>query len=118
MPAAPDVRRAVLDLWATVTSPQVSRCQRMYVEAAALGLFGREPYATVVRDSNRVWVEAVADRLVAAGTPRERAERAVALLDAALTGFLLDLPLDAGDTVAAQAVRDLADAVAVIAEGP
>jgi AcrR family transcriptional regulator len=117
MPAAPDVRRAVLDLWATMTSPQVSRCQRMYVEAAALGLFGREPYATVVRDSNRVWVDAVADRLVAAGTPRDRAERAVALLDAALTGFLLDLPLDAGDTVAAQAVRDLADAVAVIAEG-
>lgn len=112
---ASDVRRAVLDLWAMVTSPRLARCQRMYVEAAALGLFGKEPYATVVREANRVWVAAVADHLVASGTPRDRATRAVALLDAALMGFQLDLPLDAGDAVQEQAVRDLADAVAAIA---
>ena len=112
---AQDVRRAVLDLWDLVTSPQVARCQRTYVEAAALGLFGQEPYAGVVREANRVWVAAVAVHLVASGTPRDRATRAVALLDAAMMGFLLDLPLDAGDPVQGQAVRDLADAVAAIA---
>lgn len=115
LPAAPDVRRAVLGLWQAVLSPRLARCQRMYVEAAALGLFGREPYATVVREANAVWVAAVADHLVASGTPRARAPRAVALLDAALMGFQLDLPLDAGDPVQEQAVRDLADAVATIA---
>jgi AcrR family transcriptional regulator len=117
LPPSPDVRTAVLDLWAAVTSPRLDRCQRMYVEAAALGLLGREPYASVVREANEVWTAAVADHLVASGTPRERARRAVALLDATLMGFQLDLPLDAGDPVLAQAVQDLADAVAAIAGG-
>ena len=95
---------------------RLARCQRMYVEAAALGLFGREPYATrgaggqrgVGRGGRRP-----PGRLRA--RPRERARRAVALLDAALMGFQLDLPLDAGDPVLEQAVLDLADAVAAIA---
>jgi AcrR family transcriptional regulator len=115
LPAAPDVRRAVLDLWALLVTPPVAQCQRTYVEAAALGLFGLEPYASVVRAANVLWVQAVADHLVASGTPRDRAGRAVALLDAALTGFALDLPLDRGDPVQAQAVQDLADAVDRIA---
>ena len=109
------VRTAVLDLWRVVASPPLDRCQRLYVEAAALGLLGREPYATVVREANEVWVAAVADHMVKSGTPPERSRRAVALLDAALMGFQLDLPLDAGDPVQEQAVEDLADAVAAIA---
>lgn len=117
LPAAPDVRRAVLDLWTEVTTSPVAACQRMYVEAAALGLFGQEPYASVVREANRVWVRALADHLVAAGADVASAARAVALLDAALTGFQLDLPLDAGDPLQEQAVSDLADAVAGIAAG-
>jgi AcrR family transcriptional regulator len=115
LPASRDVRTAVLDLWAAVTSPRLARCQRMYVEAAALGLFGREPYASVVREANEVWVAAVAAHLVASGTPPGLSRRAVALLDAALMGFQLDLPLDAGDPLLDQAVEDLADAVAAIA---
>lgn len=115
LPPAPDVHTAVLELWKAVTSPRIDRCQRMYVEAAALGLFGREPYASVVREANQVWVAAVADYLVASGMPRAQAPRAVALLDAALMGFQLDLPLDAGDPAQEQAVHDLADAVAAIA---
>jgi AcrR family transcriptional regulator len=118
LPPAPDVRRAVLDLWQLLTSPRLAHCQRMYVEASALGLFGLEPYASVVREANQVWVTALADHLVASGTPRDKAARAVALLDPALMGFQLDLPLDAGDPVQEQAVRDLADAVAAIAEAP
>lgn len=113
-PAA-DVRTAVLELWEAVTSPRLDRYQRLYVEAAALGLFGREPYSSVVRAANRVWVAAVADWLVASGMPAHLAPRAVALLDAALMGFQLDLPLDRHDPAQQQAVHDLADAVAAIA---
>jgi len=112
-----DVRRAVRDLWEAMTSPELQRCQRMYVEAAALGLFGREPYATVVRESNAVWLAAVADHLVASGARRARARRATALLDAAFTGFLLDLPLDEGAPAQRQAVRDLTEAVSEVATG-
>ena len=108
-------REAVLRLWSAVSSPGLDRCQRVYVEAAALGLFGREPYAAVVREANAVWVEAVAGYLVACGVPAGTAPRAVALLDAAVTGFLLDLPLDEGDPAQRQAVEDLATAVAAIA---
>jgi AcrR family transcriptional regulator len=115
LPPAVDVRTAVLDLWAAVTQPRLDRCQRMYVEAAALGLFGREPYASVVREANGLWIGALVDHLVASGTPPARAARAVTLLDAALMGFQLDLPLDAGDPAQEQAVHDLADAIAAIA---
>ena len=81
------------------TSPRLDRCQRMYVEAAALGLLGREPYvARACARPTSVWIDAVADYLVASGVPRDRARRGrSALLDAAMMGFLLDLPLDAGD---------------------
>jgi AcrR family transcriptional regulator len=116
LPRSSGVRQAVLDLWALV-STRLAPCQRMYVEAAALGLFGLEPYATVVREANRVWVAAVAEHLAASGVPRSRAPRAVMLLDAAFTGFQLDLPLDTEDPALGQAVSDLADAVAAVAAG-
>jgi AcrR family transcriptional regulator len=111
---ADDVRTAVHRLWAAMTSPQLERCQRLYVEAAALGLLGTEPYASVVREANGVWVDVVADHLVASGMPRERAARAVAFLDAAFMGLQLDLPLAEGATVE-QVVEDVADAVVTIA---
>jgi AcrR family transcriptional regulator len=118
LPPSRGPRAAVLDVWAAMQAPQLSRCQRTYVEAAALGLFGREPYVSTVREGNRQWVAAVADHLVASGTPRAEAERAVELLDAAMTGFLLDLPLDPRAPARDRAVADLADAVAAIAAAP
>jgi len=115
LPPSRGIRPAVRDLWQAMNTDQLQRCQRTYVEAAALGLFGSEPYANVVREANTVWVTAVADHLVASGAKRSRATRATALLDAAFTGFLLDLPLDDGDAQQRQAVRDLTDAVAAVA---
>ena len=117
LPPSGSVREAVLDLWAATTSPRLERCQRVYVEAAALGLFGHEPYVTVVGEANDRWVAAVADHLADSGVPRPLAGRATALLDAAFMGFQLDLPLDTGDPVLHQAVEDLADAIVAIA-GP
>ena len=114
LPPSSDVRSAVLDLWAAYTTGQLEQCQRLYVEAAALGLFGREPHATVVREANERWVEALVEHLVTAGTTPVRAKRAVALLDATFMGLQLDLPLDPDDPSRARVVADLADAVAII----
>jgi len=115
LPPAPGVREGVWSLWAAVTAPGLDRCQRLYVEAAALGLLGREPYVTVVQDSNERWVAAVADHLRAAGTPDPVARRAALLVDATFMGLQLDLPLDRDSSEREVAVRDLGDAVAVIA---
>jgi AcrR family transcriptional regulator len=115
LPTAPSVRDAVLGLWRAMVSPMLERCQRVYVEAAALGLIGQEPYTSVVRDANAAWASAVAERLVAAGMPEDRAARATMLMDAAFMGFQLDLPLDEGDPMLDRAVDDLADAIAAIA---
>ncbi|MBM7518141.1 TetR/AcrR family transcriptional regulator [Nocardioides nitrophenolicus] len=116
LPAAPSVRETVIALWeASTTQGQLESCQRLYVEAAALGLLGKEPYASVVGESNRTWLRALADLLVRAGCSPELAPRAANLLDAALMGLQLDLPLDRGTATLEQSVADLADAVGAIA---
>ncbi|MGZ4429079.1 MAG: TetR/AcrR family transcriptional regulator [Nocardioidaceae bacterium] len=116
-PPAPDVRTAVLELWRAMIVPPLARCQGMYIEAAALGLLGQEPYATVVREANERWVAACVHYLVGSGCPRQVAERGVTLMDAAFLGFMLDLPLEDGPAALDGSVRDLADAVAAIADG-
>lgn len=116
LPVARDVRSAVIGLWAAATSGRLERCQRLYVEAAALGLLGREPYATVVGEANARWVAAVGDLLVASGCDPEVAPRAVLLLDAAMMGLHLDLPLIRGGASLERCVADLADAVAGLQE--
>ncbi len=110
---SPGVRRAVLDLWRAVTAPAQAECQRMYVEAAALGLLGTEPYASVVREANASWVSALADHLVGSGAAPAPARRAVVLIDAAFMGFHLDQPLEDARS-RRRAVGDLADAVAAL----
>ncbi len=114
LPPAPDVRTAVRELWRVVTSPALDRCQGMYVEAAALGLLGREPYARVVREANGRWVRALTGHLVASGVPAERADRVTVLVDAAFMGFQLDLPIEEDLRKVDEGVSDLADAVAVL----
>src|SRR4029079_3907218 len=64
---SPDVRRAVLDLWAAVEHPAHARYQRLYVEAAAIGVLGVEPYASLVARANEVWMDALAAHLTASG---------------------------------------------------
>ena len=110
LPASPSVRQAVLDLWEAFEEPQLLRCQRLYVEAAALGLFGREPYATSVRASNEVWMAEIVAHLKKSGAGRQAA-RLATLIDAAFNGILLDQPLDS-ERAARRIVEDLADALA------
>jgi AcrR family transcriptional regulator len=112
MPRSQTVPDAVLDLWRVISGPEVERLQRLYVEAAALGLFGTEPYAGVVRESNALWTEALEGHLRAAGLTGPAAARAVVLLDALFMGLLLDLPLHPTRASADTAVADLAGAFA------
>ena len=114
MEPSADLHAAVHDLWAVMLIPQVDRCSRLYVEAAALGLLGKEPYVSVVRESNGHWTEAMVDHVVRSGVRRPLARRAVTLIDAAFMGFQLDLPLDVGTRERTRAVADLADAVAAL----
>lgn len=114
LPASAGLRAAVHDLWTAMRSPTLQPCARLYVEASALGLLGREPYASVVHEGNATWMEALVAHLVRSGVPRPLAVRAAKVIDAAFMGFELDLPLDAGGPGRSQAVDDLADAVAAL----
>jgi len=117
MPPSKDLEAAVHDLWAAMRDPQIDRCSRLYVEAAALGLLGEEPYASVVREANELWTEALVDHLVHSGVRRPLARRAVRVIDAAFMGFQLDLPLDVGTRGRQRSVADLAEAVAALERG-
>jgi len=111
LPPSADLRAAVRDLWRTVTTSPLERCQRLYVEAAAIGLFGREPYAGEVREANAAWMTALASHFRRAGLGRAAARQAATLVDATFMGLQLDWPLE---TPAEQrrTVDDLAAAVA------
>jgi AcrR family transcriptional regulator len=110
VPPSGSVRQAVMDLWGAFGDRQLQRCQRMYVEAAALGLFGREPYATSVVGSNDGWMVAMTAHLRASGAGVTEAPGLAALVDATFNGLMLDRPLESDD-VARRIVEDLADAL-------
>ncbi|MCW2818543.1 MAG: TetR/AcrR family transcriptional regulator [Marmoricola sp.] len=110
---SPGLRAAVLDLWAVLSTPEQARCLRLYVEAAALGVLGAEPYASVVAAANEVWLQALADHLSGSGLALPDARRAARLVEATFMGLQLDEPLEDPDDVR-RSVTDLADAVAVL----
>jgi AcrR family transcriptional regulator len=110
LPPARDLRSAVLELWRAVSTGPQERCQRLYVEAAALGLFGREPYATTVRETNAEWASAVSGHFERAGLGRAAARQVTVLVDATFMGLQLDESLDSPSKLK-RTVRDLADAV-------
>jgi AcrR family transcriptional regulator len=105
-----DLRSAVLDLWRAVTTGPQERCQRLYFGAVALGLFGREPYATAVRETNAQWVSSVAAHFCRVGLAKAAARQATVLVDATFMGLQLDEPLDSSAQLR-RTVNDLADAV-------
>ena len=110
LPAPSDLREAVRILWREVSTGRQQRCQRLYVEAAALRLFGQEPYAAEVRAANTGWMTVLAGHFARTGLDRSAAKQAAALVDAAFMGLQLDIPLDSA-TQQRRTVADLADAV-------
>jgi AcrR family transcriptional regulator len=115
LPPSASPARAVHDQWRLRTGAHQSRCERLYVEASTLGLFGREPYASAVAASNARWMGAVSEHLVASGVPRDRVDTVAPLVDAAFMGFELDLPLDRAE--AESGVAALASAVELLSRG-
>ena len=97
----------------TASSPSTS-CLDVYVQAAATGLIGREPYLSEARASNERWTVALRAYLVRSGAPARRVARIVTLVDSALYGFHLDLATDSADELA-RGVDDLARAAQALA---
>ncbi|WP_170225219.1 TetR/AcrR family transcriptional regulator [Nocardioides albertanoniae] len=114
-PAA-DVRSGVEALWRAYRAEPLRGGLHIYLQAAATGLIGMEPYRSVVRETNELWYAALRDYVIACGAPPERAGRIVTLVDSSLFGFHLDLATDRPDELAL-GVADLAAAAGAIAEG-
>jgi AcrR family transcriptional regulator len=113
---ADGVRAGVNALWRHYQTRPLHSCLDVYVQAAATGLIGVEPYLSAVRDANERWYAALRDYLVACGAPRDRSARIMTLVDSALFGFHLDLTTDRPDELE-QGVDDLAAAAEALAEG-
>lgn len=114
MPGAPTVRAAVNRLWTAYNTEPLDSCLDVYVQAAATGLFGSEPYLSEARASNERWTVALRDYFVRSGAPPRRVARIVTLVDSSLYGFHLDLATDRPDELA-RGVDDLARAAQSLA---
>lgn len=114
LPAAPDVRTAVNRLWGAYLAAPLRGCLDVYLQAAATGLIGREPYLSDARASNEQWAASLRDYFGRSGAPAGRVARIVKLVDSALYGFHLDLTTDRPEELT-QGVDDLARAAQSLA---
>ncbi len=113
--AAPrTVRAGVLRLWRAYTEPPLYACNLIYVQAAASGYLGEEPYRAAVRRSNAQWEAAMRDWFERCGAPAARVERIARLVESALMGFHVELSTDTPEELT-RGVRDLADAAQALA---
>lgn len=111
------VRAGVNALWRAYQTEPLHACLDLYVQAAATGLIGQEPYLSVVREANERWAAALRRYLVRCGAPPERVARIVTLVDSSLYGFQLDLATDRAEELA-RGVDDLAAAAQALADQP
>jgi AcrR family transcriptional regulator len=109
MPAPRTVKAGVLELWEAYLRPPLHACNTIYVQAAASGYLGQEPYRTAVRDSNDRWEAAMRDWFLRCGASRRKVDRITQLVESALLGFHVDLSTDTPAELS-RGVRDLADA--------
>jgi len=114
LPASRSVRAGVMRLWQAYTELPLYACNLIYVQAAASGYLGQEPYRSAVRDSNDRWAAAMKDWFGRCGAPRSRVDRITRLVESALLGFHVDLATDTPEELA-RGVRDLADAAQALA---
>lgn len=112
LPPSISPQQAVFDQWQLRTTERQAQCERVYVEASTLGLFGQQPYAAEVAAMNEVWLDAMRRHLVASGVPAQRSREIAELVEAAFMGFELDRPFI---SEAPPALDALAQAVASLA---
>ncbi|GHJ57605.1 TetR family transcriptional regulator [Nocardioides sp. OK12] len=109
LPSRRTVRAGVHGLWEAFSTPPLQALITSYVQAAATGLLGEEPYRSDVQASNAEWAAALRDYFVRCGAPPRRARRVVRLVDASLVGLHVDLATETSDQLAG-VVDDLARA--------
>ena len=114
MKAPRSVRAGVLTLWQAYLEPPLHACNLIYVQAAASGYLGKEPFRSSVRDSNARWEAAMRDWFLRCGASRTRVDRITQLVESGLLGFHVDLATDTPEELL-RGVRDLADAAQVLA---
>jgi AcrR family transcriptional regulator len=114
MKAPRTVKAGVLQLWQAYLEPPLHACNLIYVQAAASGYLGQEPFRSSVRDSNARWEAAMRDWFLRCGASRTKVDRITQLVESALLGFHVDLATDTPAELA-RGVRDLADAVEALA---
>ncbi|WP_300678688.1 TetR family transcriptional regulator [Nocardioides sp.] len=114
LPAVDGVAAGVRALWEAYQQPPLSGCLSVYLQAAATGLIGSEPYRSIAREVNQRWDDALSRYVVRCGAPAERAARVTTLVDSALLGFYLDLPTEVSEELT-QGVHDLAEAAETLA---
>lgn len=115
LPDAPTVKDAVDRLWEAHADPGLGKCLDVYIQAAATGQVGTEPYRTAARESNIRWNAALRDYFERSGAPADRVSRIVGLVDSALLGFHLDSACEGRDALAG-GVDDLAHAAQRLAD--
>jgi AcrR family transcriptional regulator len=115
LPDAPTVKDAVKQLWAAHADPTLGKCLDVYIQAAATGQIGAEPYRTLARESNARWNAALRHYFERSGAPADRVGRIVGLVDSALLGFHLDSAAEGRDALA-EGVEDLARAAQRLAD--
>jgi AcrR family transcriptional regulator len=108
------VRAGVLRLWQAYREPPLYACNLIYVQAAASGYLGEEPYRTGVRRTNAAWDAAMRDWFERCGAQRGKVERVARLVESALMGFHVELATDTPEELT-RGVRDLADAAQALA---
>ena len=117
LPGARTVRAGVNALWVAYRTEPLRGCLDVYLQAAATGLIGREPYLSDVRASNARWTAALERYFLRCGAAPRRVSRVVRLVDSALYGFVLDLTTDTPEHLSS-GVEDLARAAQVVAHPP
>ncbi|MBD8868522.1 TetR/AcrR family transcriptional regulator [Nocardioides donggukensis] len=114
VPRGRTVRAGVLRLWEAFREEPLRSCEDLYVQAAASGLLGEEPYRSGVRRSNERWMQALGGFLGDCGARPARVARVTRLVDVGLLGLHVDLAVDAPEELD-RAARDLADAAHALA---
>ena len=116
LPGAPSIESGVTRLWAAYRTEPLSSCLDVYVQAAATGLIGQEPYLSDARATNLAWSRALRDYVARCGASSTHAARVVQLIDSALYGFHLDLITDEAESLT-RGVDDLARAADALGGG-
>ncbi|MGL5809819.1 MAG: TetR/AcrR family transcriptional regulator [Nocardioides sp.] len=113
---ATSVHDGVLRLWDSFRREPMSSCQQIYLQAAASGLLGEEPYRSGICRANRRWATALEAWLASSGAPSDTVGQVTKLVDSAMLGFHVDLALDPPESFD-QPARDLAAAAQALADG-